>query len=313
MHTERRDEARPRQPHPQTHTPHSTTPHPRRGVHRDRVPHHLPPLRGDDGARGQRLPGALPGVGRRLGVPVLGGVAGLRSCEGLPGAPTRRHAAVFQAPPPPRPRRPPSQRFPPLPPPPGPRPPGVRGRQRHRRRVRRAERRAAGRPADAVPRGAQQVGGRFGGPRRPAAAAAFASQGCVRLGASGGRADTQASLLGRPPTPPALLAPPPPSDALLNMQNDLPLLSDYDKECLATLGQVPRGGGRSGLAGGASAPRGARREQRTCRSNPPPPPHPHPPPHPTPPPPHPTPPHPTPPHPTPIPHPTPPPPPPPGV
>jgi len=28
------------------------------------------------------------------------------------------------------------------------------------------------------------------------------------------------------------------SDALLNMQNDLPLLSDYDKECLATLGQV---------------------------------------------------------------------------
>lgn len=28
------------------------------------------------------------------------------------------------------------------------------------------------------------------------------------------------------------------SDALLNMQNDLPLLSDYDKECLAVLGQV---------------------------------------------------------------------------
>jgi pyruvate kinase len=27
------------------------------------------------------------------------------------------------------------------------------------------------------------------------------------------------------------------SDALLNTQNDLPLLSDYDKECLATLGQ----------------------------------------------------------------------------
>ena len=28
------------------------------------------------------------------------------------------------------------------------------------------------------------------------------------------------------------------TDALLNAQNDLPLLSDYDKECLAALGQV---------------------------------------------------------------------------
>jgi hypothetical protein len=28
------------------------------------------------------------------------------------------------------------------------------------------------------------------------------------------------------------------SDTLLNMQNDQPLLSDYDKECLASLGQV---------------------------------------------------------------------------
>jgi len=32
--------------------------------------------------------------------------------------------------------------------------------------------------------------------------------------------------------------PQPRSDTLLNMQNDQPLLSDYDKECLITLGQV---------------------------------------------------------------------------
>jgi hypothetical protein len=40
------------------------------------------------------------------------------------------------------------------------------------------------------------------------------------------------------------------ADELLNLQNDLPLLSDYDKECLASLAQVGvwvwQGGGDEG-------------------------------------------------------------------
>jgi hypothetical protein len=32
------------------------------------------------------------------------------------------------------------------------------------------------------------------------------------------------------------------SDELLNLQNDLPLLSDYDKECIISLAVVSRGG-----------------------------------------------------------------------
>jgi pyruvate kinase len=36
------------------------------------------------------------------------------------------------------------------------------------------------------------------------------------------------------------------SDELLNLQNDLPLLSDYDKECIISLAVVSLGAGEGG-------------------------------------------------------------------
>lgn len=65
----------------------------------------------------------------------------------------------------------------------------------------------------------------------------------------GGAGEQELEAAHRAPRPAPSNPPLPPSDSLENMQNDQPLLSDYDKECLISLGQVgsshPRGvGGR---------------------------------------------------------------------